>query len=259
MSDSLEIGSRMEPPLEPLHFSCRSLFIGVFCCALACGFWFWIIEPAKEAKRKMQCVNNLKQIGLGLHNYADVYKLLPAAFAVDSNQQPMHSWRLSILWLSSSTGPAFKDPFRYNERWDSPSNLANSNRMGGLTYYCPSSPTSQPRTHANYVMPVGPGAISDGASYTAFSQIRDGLANTIAAAEVANSDIYWTEPRDLPLERMSFRVNDRSQPSISSAHRGAAVVVFADGHTQALSNSIDPNVLRALLTIDGGEAIKGDF
>jgi prepilin-type processing-associated H-X9-DG protein len=79
------------------------------------------------------------------------------------------------------------------------------------------------------------------------------LANTIAAAEIANSDIYWTEPRDLPLECMSFRVNDRSQPSVSSAHRGAAVVVFADGHTQTLSDRTDPAVLKALMTIDGGE------
>jgi prepilin-type processing-associated H-X9-DG protein len=108
-------------------------------------------------------------------------------------------------------------------------------------------------------MPLGPQTISGGPNSTAIGQIRDGLSNTIAAGEIANSDIYWTEPRDLPLGVMNFRVNDRSQPSISSAHRGAAMVVFADGHKQTLSNSIDPSVLKALLTIAGAEEIRDDY
>ncbi|HXT57385.1 MAG TPA: DUF1559 domain-containing protein [Pirellulales bacterium] len=260
MSDSLETSapSRELPP-EGFRYSLRTLFIGVFCCALACGFWFWIIEPSRDAALRSQCTNNLKQIGLGLRNYADVFKCFPAANAVDENQAPRFSWRLSILGFLMQLRPGYLQEFRYHERWDSPANLAFSDRGAPGVYRCPSAPKSQPLTHANYVMPVGPGAISDGKSYTRFSQVRDGAANTIAAAEIANSDIYWTEPRDLPLERMSFRVNDRSQPSVSSAHRGAAVAVFADGHTQTLSNSIDPRVLRALLTIDGGESINGAF
>lgn len=259
MSESVEIGTPLEQPPEGFRFSLRSLFIAVSCCAVGCAFWIWVIEPTKEAGRRSQCVNNLKQIGLGLQNYADVYKQLPAAFVVDANQTRLHSWRLSIMFFLFQLGQDFQDPFRYDQPWNSPSNLAVSDRMSGNVWYCPSSPKSQPLTHANYVMPLGPHAISDGLSSTTFAQIRDGSANTIAAGEIVNSDIYWTEPRDLPLDAMSFRVNDRSKPSISSAHRGAATVVFADGHTQTLSNSIDPRVLKALLTIAGAEEIRDDY
>src|SRR5207248_11120546 len=55
------------------------------------------VQQAREAARRTQCSNNLRQIGLALHNYAQVYGSFPPAFVADEEGKPMHSWRVLIL------------------------------------------------------------------------------------------------------------------------------------------------------------------
>jgi hypothetical protein len=85
---------------------------------------------------------------------------------------------------------------------------------------------------------------------------QDGLEDTILIVEIANSDIHWMEPRDLDFNTMSFTIDDRSRPSISSPHpSGPGAVLFADRlSTDRLHTSLSPASIKAMLTISGGEA-----
>jgi hypothetical protein len=204
---------------------------------------------AREAARDAGCGWNLKQIGIALQNYHEVNGCFPPAYLADSTGKPMHSWRILILpYLeSSSTYGAYN----FAEPWDGPRNRRFLDRRPS-SYRCPSQGARPLLT--SYVMIVGPGTISPGASSRSLGDVRDGAGRTILVAEVANLDIPWTEPRDLDARAMSWAIDDPSRPSLSSPHGTGPGAVFADGTFRRLGGiRLWPDRLRALTTIAGGE------
>jgi hypothetical protein len=91
--------------------------------------------------------------------------------------------------------------------------------------------------------------------YVSRDDITDGLKRTIIVAEIADSEILWTEPRDLNFDEMSFQVNDKSKGSVSSHHLHGALALRADGGTLWLGDTVDPTTIKALLTRSRGDPI----
>ncbi|MFH1269122.1 MAG: DUF1559 domain-containing protein, partial [Planctomycetota bacterium] len=192
-----------------------------------------------------------KQIGLAMHNYHDAYKCFPPAYIPDENGQPMHSWRVLILpFLDSSP---LCDQYNFDEPWDGPGNRALADLMPGV-YHCPSEPPSG-ASHTGYAMIVGPGTLFDGAEVTRFRDVLDGTSNTILFVEVSGAEIHWMEPRDLDLKAIRLRINNPAGPAIRSRHPGGVNAAFCDGSVHFLSETIDPETLRLLITKADGNPV----
>ena len=103
-------------------------------------------------------------------------------------------------------------------------------------------------------MIVGPHTLSSGAESSKIAEITDGLPNTIMIVEVADSGIPWAEPRDLQFNQLSFKTNGVKGKEISSYHPPGANVAFCDGEVRLLKNSTNPQLVKAMVTINGGES-----
>ena len=109
------------------------------------------VQAAREAARRMQCQNHLKQLGLALHNYHDTVLTLPCGGLSGGNQMGFHVFILPYLEQNSLLNDATK--FNFALSWSNLTANPNPNISGGMqarvpTYYCPSQ-ILQKGTHSN--------------------------------------------------------------------------------------------------------------
>ena len=204
------------------------------------------VQAAREAARRSQCTNNLKQLGLGLQNHHDVYKTFPPSAIGDKDGKPLLSWRVAILPFLGEKN--LYDRFHKDEPWDSEHNRTLIAQMPA--YYRNPSSSAGPGL-SDYLAITGPGLLFDGTKGKSFSSITDGTSNTILVVEADPSRaVTWTKPEDLKF--------DAEQPlaGLGNAHPGGFLVGMVDGSVQFISKTIAPNTFKALLTIAGGESVR---
>jgi prepilin-type N-terminal cleavage/methylation domain-containing protein len=219
-------------------------------------------SESRETIRRRACIRNLTQIGQAMLKYHEKYGCFPPAFIPDENGKPKHSWRVLLLPFMEQ-GKLYAE-YRFDEPWNSPHNIMLGAKRP-YEYRCPSHPmhdsTLPTPEITSYAMVVGPHAISDGPAARRKADISDGLDKTIMVVEVVGADINWLEPRDLDVSKMTFHIAQTGDKlastatDISSGHTGMARVLMCDGTVRSLRDDIDPKLLEAMTTIDGGETV----
>jgi len=208
---------------------------------------------AREAPPRMQCTNNMKQIALAMHNYAQVNRCFPPAYVADKNGKPLYSWRVLLLpYIDCSFGQ-----YRLDEPWDSPNNRKISETATRI-FQCPSSNHPSGDSTTDYMMVVGKHTFSDGPRGRKLAEFTDGLSNTIMIVEVADSGVNWAEPKDLEFDKIDFQINGPKKPGIGSHHANGCNIGFDDASVSYMPNSVAPEKIKAMLTIDGGEQVDLD-
>jgi prepilin-type processing-associated H-X9-DG protein len=207
------------------------------------------VQAAREAARRSQCVNNLKQIGLAMHNYHSSYNSFPPVATLDPDGKPLLSWR--VLLLPFLEEPALYGQFKLDEPWDSPNNKQLLARMPKV-FACPSLPAKSPDLTPYQVL-FGVGTIFDKEKMggATIPDITDGTSNTLLVVE-SDSPARWSEPNALDFTE--------GQPisGLGSKHPGGFNALMADGSVRFLKSSVAPQVLNALATRNRGEVVSAD-
>ncbi|MBN2022373.1 MAG: DUF1559 domain-containing protein [Pirellulales bacterium] len=219
--------------------------VGVLMLLVCAGLLLPAVQAAREAARRVACVNNMRQIGLGLMNFEAAHKRYPNYSDPRAPEGEPISWRVELL--PQMEQGYLHDQYDPNQPWDSPVNGTIADPMPTI-YRCPSSGNAAP-LETDYLGVSGPGAVFQEKGNVSMKDIRDGASNTIVVIESHPSGIHWMEPADAKTEDF----DPLGASPLSSAHPGVANAVFADGSVRSLSDDIDPAALKAMTTIQGGE------
>ena len=202
------------------------------------------VQSAREAARRMQGSNNLRQLQLAVLNYESAYGKLPTRNIVSKDGKPLLSWRVALLPFLEQND--LYQQFHLDEPWDSPHNRQLISKMPA-TYQDPQDPA--PPGYTCYVAPYEKGTAWSGGALQ-FRQITDGTSNTLSFLQVAGPNaVPWTSPDDLDITGMS---------PAQFLPRNGGNSSWMDGSVRFLSPTIDVKIFRAFLTHQGGELVSPD-
>jgi len=100
------------------------------------------VQAAREAARRSQCQNNLKQLGLALQNYHEVYRQFPAGAVVENNL----SWNVYLLPYLEQQPLYDLFDFQAGGFWEANKQIHAINRIDG--FFCPTA-TTEFATHGS--------------------------------------------------------------------------------------------------------------
>jgi prepilin-type processing-associated H-X9-DG protein len=225
------------------------------------------VQQARTSARRTVSKNHMKQLGLAMHNYHDVYRHFPIGTQPGTELQPEQrlSFFYSILPFVEQA-PLFNQ-MRASEkaRWDG-NQLSRLTAVAIETFRNPNLPTELPHaTHYVGVAGVGEDApklpirheragVFGYDRKTRFRDITDGTSNTIMITETNDVDIPWAAGvRTLKSLTQEPYVN--GPDGIGSPTPGGCNVLMADGSVRFISEDIDPEMMRRLAAMADGKVV----
>ena len=203
----------MQNSKQPAGFTLIELLVVIAIIAILIALLLPAVQQAREAARRIQCRNHIKQLALAVHNYADAYGVLPPSACIDpaiSGTGNNGSWGVHGRILPFLEQANLYNSIDLSVAWDSQMVI---NGLKIPVFACPSDPGSDqlrdpgaglptlyPTTYGFsfgtwFVYNPSNGSGGNGAFYPnaklGFAAFTDGTSNTLLLSEVK----AWTPYR----------------------------------------------------------------
>ncbi len=252
LAKSKSTGTGKGMAIAGLLTSVGGLFVSA---ALGVG-GYYLYKLGEQGKARNISNNNFKQTGIASHNYHDANDGFPKPFCdetpgfrpppSESALASKLSWRVSILpYLEQG---AVYSRFNRSEPWESPANKPLS--QTAVQPYPDADTPLDPTTRIRCF--YGRGTMFEREQGVRVTSVTDGISNTILYVE-GGDKVTWSQ-----FNEYKFEPNG-PLPALGHPMRETFAAVFADGSVHHIRKTINPTMLRALITREGGEIVSGDW